>query len=128
MFHGKDVLQALSGRETLLDAVVSEVKITESGGDPLLSIRFRLDRRSRFSVAEVTFSEILDFDIAWDDSLVFGNVESYKFCQLADAEFYLSLDPNADTSPEVLGIAAMTSDSQDGFYVRAKMVHLTLFP
>lgn len=93
------IISQLSGEDSILDAVVEEIRIFKS--KRLLSIELTL-QVSRVTASykglKILFEDVKEYSFTYSQDYIFYNIESFKLINMGEF-IYLSLDP-ADSKKE----------------------------
>lgn len=128
MTRGQNVLDILTGRNTLLDSKLIAISVAQDvNGNASVELNFRGRAGSDFSEVEVQFSEIIECEITYECTDGFIDIWDYKFIKLADDSFYISLDPDPSTLGAA-GVLVIQPSETDHFFVHARHIVATLTP
>ena len=110
---GKDVVDFLKGKNSLLDSILTSICIESVDGGVVLTLCFRARSGAEYKIAQLKFRGIIQFGFYYSSEFSFYNVEAIKFFVTEGGGAYLALDPDQRRDGD-------SEDDQD--FVRAKFV------
>jgi hypothetical protein len=115
---GAAVLEALSGADTLRDAMIRGVEIGDEDDRTFVRLRFSGRSGSRYGAIELTMRDIVEYGFYDSGELGRHSVAMLKLFAMDDGGFYISVDPfdeNTDDPAE-----------QDNYFVQASSIEAVL--
>lgn len=88
-----EVLDYLTGRNSLLDSVLEELRVSSSKGGLMVELTFSARAGADYGQLKLVFECVTQFMFNFSDDYIFGNVEDVKFVRTENEGFYLSIDP-----------------------------------
>ena len=98
--EGIEIIESVLIEEnSLLDTVIDKIWVCRNPkGNVEIKLTFSNFRiNSRFERIQLIFDDVVRFYFCHGEEHIFYIVSNYKFMQLADGVFYLSLDPDNST-------------------------------
>ena len=105
---GRDeyVIKALSGRNSILDAVLKRIAIFTEGETLMVELEFEMRASSDYHRVILKFVDVSEYSFYHNDTYLFYNIEHFKFLRLANGLYYISLDPHDEAK-------ALSNEDQD---------------
>ena len=122
MYKGPAVIDLLTGSNALLDARLLATSVTQTDSTkPTVELHFRVRHGSDFSEVRIIFTDVMAYEISYEEVENYLDVWDLKFLQLGDGSFYITLDPDPSTLPAA-GVTNVRASDTDRFYVRARHI------
>jgi hypothetical protein len=122
MINDVSVINLLTGNNTLLDSKLIGVSVNHGEAtNANVAFRFRARPGSDFSEIRIDFVDVIEYELAYEESERYLDIWDLKFLQLEDNSFYITLDPDPSTLGAA-GIVNLRPSDTDHFFVRARHI------
>jgi hypothetical protein len=93
----EQLVKYLSGRNSLLDATLEQIRIFLEDGSIQVELEFAMRPSSVYRRVTLKFTRVIEYAFSNNDKHGVYYVERLKFFQLENGMYYISLDPYAET-------------------------------
>jgi hypothetical protein len=122
MIRDASVLDLLKGKNSLLDSRLIGVLVgRDASGAVNVELQFRARPDSDFFEVRMKFTEVIEYEIAYEEAEEYIDIWDLKFLKLDDGSFYITLDPDPSTLPTA-GATVLQQSDTDNLFVRGRHI------
>jgi hypothetical protein len=122
LIQDASVLDLLRGHNALLDSRLMGVLVgRDAAGAVNVELQFRGRPDSDFSEIRIHFTQVIEYELWYDEDECHLDIWDLKFLKLEDGTYYITLDPDPSTLPAA-GATVQEQSDTDNFFIRAHHV------